>query len=332
MRLVVLVLTLCVLRSISASSNGNAVRLNDKPAIKEQIQAMITTNLDKQGPSNCASGCYRCVSYDRCVQCYSGYLLSNGYCYVQTNSSSGGVSWLFIICCLACCGGCFYFAAQQAQAHHNHHHHEAEPEYHQPPACPLEDNHGREMREMLDHHGQPIMRTPVIHGYDYDQQCNINPPAFHHGGHAYTPPPPLPGNPYGNQMNAGIYNPQAPYGNPGYGNIYPHQQNPREINSSNQVDFPLPPGFERPPPVYPRTPNPAGNTTSKLDKSKGIDYPSMVEESKVISKDGKGGESDPKKDSPNKAAESNLKVDNSKLEKESSKDKQEAKNDKSRPE
>lgn len=189
------------------------------------------------------------------------------------------------------------------------------------------------MREILDHHGHPIMRAPVVHGYDYDDHDHHhhhNPPAYQIAGHPYTPPPPLYGTPYSNQPNIPQYTPPPPFGTPGFGNVYPHQP-PRQADSS-QVTLPLPPGFERgQPPVYPKTPNPAAgsNNTSRVDKSSGIDYPSMVEESKVInSTKNKKDDLASKKESPSKLIESSIITDNSKKDKDEGKEQKTDKSDK----
>ena len=141
-----------------------------------------------QGSNNCSPGCYRCYSYSVCYECYSGYYLSNAKCYRQSGSnSSGGVSWLLIICCILCCGGCCFGAARYAETHGHELHDHRETDYHHHSPCPHENDHRREMQDMNDPYGNPMMAGANLHGY--------NPPAHHMHGQPYVPPPPIQGMP-----------------------------------------------------------------------------------------------------------------------------------------
>lgn len=253
------------LLAISAAFSTQ-VKLEDVKPVYESAPGQKTP-VD-QSSNSCSSGCYRCYSYSNCYQCYSGYYLSNGYCYRQNgSSSSGGVSWLTIICCIICCGGCCFGGARlyENHAHEVHHHDNHAADYHHH-HCPEEVNHHRELQNMHDHHGNPMMTGPQIHGY--------NPPVPHLQGQHYTPPPPLFAN-------------QAPYAPPQYAPIppYPAHPYPADPHNSNM----LPPGFATASPVYPNTPLPVPpaqvkDSSYKPVASKGLDYPSMVDQKESMDK------------------------------------------------
>lgn len=225
--------------------------------------------------SSCAPGCYRCYSYNKCYDCYPGFYLSEGYCYKQPDASAqGSGSWLFwlftiicICCCCMCCGGIIRAAVDEAimNAHRN------EEGYHAANSPHHHDN-AREMTNMNDSHGNPMMGGAHIH--------DGNPPAHHLQGQHYMPPPPLDisQNPYSGANQRNIANP-AGYGlqplnnyttpNSGSDYYYSHEH--------GTANTPLPPGFAANSPVYPNTPLPLAPVLER--KIKDMDYPTLIDKS-----------------------------------------------------
>jgi hypothetical protein len=210
---------------------------------------------------------------------------------MQTNSSSsGGYSWLFAICCILCCGGCCFGAAKYAETHgHEFNNHDADYHHHHHSPCPNENDHRREMQDMMDPYGNPIMAGPNLHGY--------NPPAHHMHGQAYVPPPPLVQSPYNYGPSAGFdshnhhvssgYNP-APMANYNYSDhndsSYPQQHRPTDQRRPQGDGNALPPGFMSSTTPYSNANNQPGIKLEKISDSqqqdnKGFSYPSQIEQS-----------------------------------------------------
>ena len=280
-----------------------------------------------QGSNNCSPGCYRCYSYSVCYECYSGYYLSNAKCYRQSGSnSSGGVSWLFIICCILCCGGCCFGAARYAETHGHELHDHRETDYHHHTPCPHENDHRREMQDMTDPYGNPMMAGANLHGY--------NPPAHHMHGQPYVPPPPIQGMPapYGYGPSVGFDSHNHPissgytpppmtnytYGAPADG-LHINQQPQRGLQPLQNTGSALPPGFLGGPSPYPNTSQPGARDSQLPADHKGFSYPSQVDQKSPGNTDSSKAQYEsvlvaPKKDdSPGKAKENEKNAEKEKL-------------------
>ena len=164
-----------------------------------------------------------------------------------------------------CCGGIIRVAVAQAIEDHRN-----EEGYHAANSPHHHDN-AREMTNMNDSHGNPMMGGAHIH--------DGNPPAHHLQGQHYMPPPlDISQNPDSGANQRNIANP-AGYGlqplnnyttpNSGSDYYYSHEH--------GTAHTPLPPGFAANSPVYPNTPLPLAPVLET--KIKDMDYPTLIDKS-----------------------------------------------------